>query len=200
MKRHMALPIKSSLLKSLLLLFLPLLLYGGEFTKKDLQKLKNGKFIAERITDNSGCKGLQLQFTIAASRERIWEVLADNSMLDKLSKDLDKMEILEETTDSAQVSFWVTVLFKQYNYILQRNFEKEQYRITWHRVRGDFKIIKGSWEIHLFPRGPAGTSLVIYTSFLDTGYPIPPFIADVIMKVKTKDLVRRLRNLTESKD
>jgi hypothetical protein len=174
MKRYRKLFIKNMLIYGVLLLFLPLLVYGGdEFTEKELQKLNNGKFIAERMTDSSGCKGLQLQFTVAASRERIWEVLADNSMIDKLSGDLDKMKILEETGESARVRFWIKVLFKKYNYILHRTFEKNRYRISWHRDSGDFEIIKGSWEISTFSRGWRGLPWLFIRHFLIQGIPSP---------------------------
>jgi hypothetical protein len=134
-------------------------------------RLMQEEILVEKIEDSLGLPGIRAMFTISASRDELWEMLTDYKNFPKIYGGIDSLSVLAEDEHSAKVEIFQTALVKKLRFVLQRNYVREGYRLTWERLSGDLKYIQGSWEIIDSP--DHNTKLVIYTSFFKYGGLVP---------------------------
>ena len=137
----------------------------------DWQLLNQGEILVEKIKDENGLPGIRTMFTIRATNEVLWGVLTDYDNFNNIYGGIDSLHVLTEDESGARVEIYQTVLIKKIQFVLQRNYTAPGYRLTWERVSGDMKIIKGSWDI--LDASDEGTKLVIFTSFFKYGGIVP---------------------------
>src|SRR5262245_4536754 len=118
----------------------------------DWNALYTGEVVVETVRHRDGFSGLRGSFTVAATRERIWAALVDYGNFPKLFPDIEKMRVLAQDQDGAQVEYWINAVLAHYHYVLYRRYEEPGRRLMWTRVAGDLKRIEGAWEIHDTPR------------------------------------------------
>jgi ribosome-associated toxin RatA of RatAB toxin-antitoxin module len=156
-----------------------------------------GEVVIETVKHPEGFSGLQGSFTVAASRERIWAVLVDYENSPKFFPDIQKIRVLAQDQDGAQVEYWVNAIVTQYHYVLNRQYEKSSWRLTWKRVAGDLKRIEGWWEIRDTPR--PGVHLLVYESYVDIGGFIPKALVRQEATRKIREMGVRLRSWIEGR-
>src|SRR5437867_10267668 len=89
----------------------------------DWDALLAGKVAVETVQHPDGFSGLRASFTVTAAREQIWSVLVDYANFPKLFPDIDKMRVLAQDQDGAQVEYWIKALAAHYHYVLYRRYD-----------------------------------------------------------------------------
>lgn len=163
----------------------------------DWEVLNAGEVIIEEIENDQGIPGVRAVFIVEASREDIWSTLTDYVNFKRFFHDIDEMKVISTDSNGAQVEFWVDAVLKKLHYVLQRNYVKPGYHLTWNKVSGDLKDIQGSWQIketHSFEK-----KLLIYESYVDLGSVVVTWVIRLGAKQKAKKMTYNLRNWIESK-
>lgn len=163
----------------------------------DWDTLLAGEVVVETVKHPDGFPGLRASFTVAAGRERIWAVLIDYANFLKLFPDLDKIRVLAQDQDGAQVEIWVNAVVAHYHYVVYRRYDEPGRRLTWSRIGGDFKRLEGSWEIRDTPR--PGVSLLVYESYVDIGGVIPKALVRLEAVRKAREMGQRLQHWIEGR-
>ena len=154
-----------------------------------------GEVVVETVKHPEGFSGLRASFTVAATREHIWAVLVDYANFPKIFPDIQKMRVLTQDQDGAQVEYWISAILAHYHYVLYRRYEGPGRRLTWTRIGGDLKRIEGSWEIRDTPRPEA--HLLVYESYVDIGGVIPTALVRLEATRKAREMGERLRHWIE---
>lgn len=157
----------------------------------DWQRLLNGEILVEKIDDEQGIPGLRALFTIRATREELWGMLTDYDEFKNIYKGIDSLRVISEGENGALVEFFQATLFKRIHYVLQRNYVKAGYNLTWESVSGDMEYIRGSWEILDSPDDDL--RLVIYTSSFRYGGIIPTRITRHWAMRQVRDMAENAR-------
>lgn len=163
----------------------------------DWDTLLAGEVVVETVKHPDGFSGLRASFTVVAGRERIWAVLVDYANFPQLFPDIDKMRVLAQDQDGAQVEFWVNAIVAHYHCVLYRRYDAPGRRLTWTRIGGDFKRLDGSWEIRDTPR--PGVSLLVYESYVDIGGMIPMALVRLEAMRKAREMGKRLQHWIEGR-
>jgi ribosome-associated toxin RatA of RatAB toxin-antitoxin module len=158
----------------------------------DWDRLLAGEVVVETVQHPDGFPGLRASFTVTAARERIWAVLVDYAHFPQLFPDIQKMQVLAQDQDGAQVEFWIKALVAHYHYVLYRRYDEPGRRLTWTRIAGDFKRIEGSWEIRDTPR--PGVHLLVYESYVDIGGVVPAALLRLAATRKARAMGERLQH------
>lgn len=163
----------------------------------DWDALLAGEVVVETVQHPDGFPGLRASFAVVAGRERIWAVLVDYAHFPQIFPDIDKMRVLAQDQDGAQVEFWVNAIVAHYHCVLYRRYEAPGRRLTWTRLDGDFKRLEGSWEIRDTPR--TGVSLLVYESYVDIGGVIPKALVRLEARRKAREMGKRLQHWIEGR-
>jgi ribosome-associated toxin RatA of RatAB toxin-antitoxin module len=163
----------------------------------DWDALLAGEVVVETVRHPDGFSGLRASFAVIAGRERIWAVLVDYAHFPQLFPDIDKLRVLAQDQDGAQVEFWVNAVVAHYHCVLYRRYDAPGRRLTWTRLGGDFKRIEGSWEIRDTPQ--PGVSLLVYESYVDIGGVIPKALVRLEARRKAREMGKRLQHWIEGR-
>ncbi|OQW39777.1 MAG: hypothetical protein A4S08_06050 [Proteobacteria bacterium SG_bin4] len=163
----------------------------------DWNVLNAGEVIIEEIENDQGTPGVRAVFIVEASREDIWTALTDYVNFKKFFHDIDEMKVISTDSNGAQVEFWADVVLMKLHYVLQRNYVKPGYHLTWNQVSGDLRDIQGSWQIR--ETQSSEKKLLIYESYADLGSVVITWIIRQGAKQKAKKMAYNLRNWIESK-
>ncbi len=161
----------------------------------DWKSLDEGQVIADSIEDEQGIPGVRALFLVKAKREDIWATLVDYENFPRIFKGIDSMKVLESHDSGARVEFWADIVVMKLNYVLYRNYEKPGHKLTWRRVSGDMKDIHGSW--HILDARDTESKLVVYESFVDTGFSVVTWSVRLAARRKAKEMAYRLRDWIE---
>ena len=121
----------------------------------------------EPVESVSGVPGVRLTFTIEAPREAIWQALVDYDNFRQIFRGIKSMSVLDEDEHGATVEFWVDAVLRELYYVLYRRYEQVGRHLTWRRLRGDMRVITGSWDLRATSH--PGLTLVVYESYVDVG-------------------------------
>ncbi len=141
----------------------------------DWPRLLGGEILVQKINDEKDLPGIRAMFTVAATREELWGMLTDYDNFRNIYGGFDSLRVLSEDSNGAEVEFYQSVLFWQIRYVLYRQYVQKGHRLTWERVSGDLKEVRGSWEILDSPE--PGILLVTYTSYFRYGGIVPPRVS-----------------------
>jgi len=141
-----------------------------ELTEANWRKLNAGKVLVFDAKNEQGIDGVIGVFIAEASAEEIWHIFTDYDNFMKTFKGIKDMGVNHEDENGAEVWFKIKAVLS-FNYTLYRHYEVPQQRITWKKLKGDFKVISGSWEIH--PTVNPNQQLIVYESFVKIGFVVP---------------------------
>ena len=136
-----------------------------------LQRLSEGEVIVEAIEDESGLPGARAMFQIEGGRSQIWAMLNDYPSFQQMYDDIDSLRVLKEDEKGATLEIWYYTAFGKFYYVLRRNYEIPEYKLSWKRVSGDLKVIDGGWEI--LDAIDEKNKILIFESYVKTGGVIP---------------------------
>ena len=161
------------------------------------EPLNRNEVVIKEVETSSGIPGVRVLFVVEASRDVIWSTLVDYDNFKKFFHGIDDIKVLEQDEKGAFVEFWIDAVIMNFHYTLYRNYIKPLYHLSWQRVRGDLKIIQGSWKI--LDMSDKKKKLLIYESYVDIGF--APITWGIRQGAKSKALEMgyRLRKWIEKK-
>jgi hypothetical protein len=158
----------------------------------DLERLGREGILVEKVNNENGLPGIRAMFTMEASRAELWGMLTDYENFSRIYGGIDSLRIIREDPSYAIVEFYQTTLFKKIHYILQRNYVKEGYSLTWELVGGDLEYVHGSWQI--LETGEEAILLVTYTNYFKHGGIIPTRITRRWAMSQVRQMAENARN------
>lgn len=163
----------------------------------DWDSLNQGDVITRHIKDAEGVAGVRAELLVRAKRERIWETFLDYEHFPRIFENIKKIRVLESSGKGARIEIQAKAVFTDLRYVLQREYRIPQHELSWNRVSGDLKIIRGSWRILDTPS--ADTKRLIYESFVDTGSPVLTWLVRLGYRREVEKTAIRLRDWIEKK-
>jgi len=167
------------------------IVYASDLSDKDITAIMKGKIIVEKSTDSNGVPGLVAAFSVASTRETIWNAFVDYENFTRIFDGIDKLEVLEQDEKGALVEFWVDAVLSDLDYTLYRKYDKPGYKLTWKRTAGDLKVIEGGWEILDSPVD--GQYIVVYSSYVEVGRIVPATLVRWGAMRKAEGMCKRLK-------
>lgn len=137
----------------------------------DWERLQRGEILVAKIRDDQGIPGIQARFTISGTREELWGMLTDYVNFSQIYCGIDSVLLINENEYGARVRIYQDVKIRKLQFVLHRIYENPGYRLSWERVSGDLKMVKGSWDILDTPEDDK--KLVVYTSYFKYGGMVP---------------------------
>ncbi len=131
--------------------------------------------------------------TIAASPERVWQVVTDLDSYPQWAKDVKDVKVHSRDDEgrAVDVEFRASALGRSTHYTLRYNYERAPGVLSWNIVRGDItKRIDGTYTFS--PSSGGGTN-VHYELAIELAVPLPGF-------VKRRAEVRILNTMRELKE
>jgi len=179
----------------LILIVLPTTIFGKSSFDED-GPVFEGKVLVEEVKHSTGIPGLRATFVIHSTREAIWKALTDYVNFRKIFDGIDKMEVSNQDKTGVTIEFWISVLFFEFNYVLQKTYERPGRELSWIRVSGDLKDIRGRWLIE--DTSKENIYIVKYESYIDVGNFVFNAGARFFARNKAKSMAIRLRKWVEA--
>lgn len=162
----------------------------------DWKKLSQGHIFVKGVRDEvSKIPGVKAWFTVKAPLEFIWQTMIDSEKERDIYTSDYKLNIINKTDFYENVEYEVIIFFNKFQYVLHRIFDKKAYRISWDKTKGDFNSMSGYWEIQQTPK--SDTYLIIYESYVDSGFFIPDFLVQMIQQDETRKMMKTLHDWLE---
>lgn len=159
--------------------------------------LANREIAVEPLKRPDGVRGVRLTFLVEATRKEIWAALVDYENFTQIFYDVQKISVLDQDRAGASVAYSVNAVLIDVNYVLYRQYELPETRLTWKKVSGDLKRVEGSWTIKDTASGQI--KLMVYESFVDVGGILPGWLVRRSAIDKATQMAARLRNWIEGK-
>ena len=164
----------------------------------DWNALGQGQIIIEHVKDEHNAPGVRAVFLVKAKRDDIWGTLTDYDNYSQIFEGVNRAKLHDESEDGARLELWVDGILTEINFVLYRTYNKPRYKLTWKRVSGDMKDIRGSWQI--LDTSDPESKLLIYESFVEFGFPVLNWIIRPGAKQKAEKMAYRFREWIEQSE
>jgi len=156
------------------------------------QDINKNEVIVEDVVDLNSQKGsVKMTFWVEAPLEKVWTLLVEYDRWIEFMPDLEKITIKEKNKNSAIVYIKAkTPMNLNIWYVIKRNYDKKNNKITWNFLEGKAKDVQGSWQI--FPINKNLCKLV-YVNYVDLGYGVPQNIVNLLTKNKLPNLANGIK-------
>ena len=179
-------------------------LFGGglDLEKPEWEKLFAGEAIVRQVSNPNRVPGIRLAFIVAAPREDIWKALTDYRNFPRIFKGTQSAKVKKQGANWTDVE----IVFKKksmgfinltYKYVFHREYHPEEQRLTWQRLKGDFSVIEGFWQVSDTDR--PGHLLLVYESYLDGQWFFPARIVRNAALKEAVDMSANVRDWVENK-
>lgn len=151
--------------------------------------------VHEEIID--GKKFLVIRSMVKARPDQVWQVLADYPNSTRVFPLLKKCQILKDHGSTKIMRHVVAPsgLALTYDYVIAVK-ETAPSCIEWHRIRGAFKELEGSWKLE--PRDSGRSTLVTYASYINGGFFLPQSMIRRQIQIDMPITIAALKLHTES--
>ncbi len=115
---------------------------------------------------------------IAASPERLFEVLTDFDRYTDWARDLKQVEVVSRDAEgrAVEVRYRAAAMGRSTSYTLRYDYSKAPAALPWVLVRGDImRHLDGAYELHPV-EGDAGATEVVYHLAVELVVPLPTFV------------------------
>lgn len=174
----------------------------AELTVEEVARLNAGDVVVSTDTATAGggsrAATIKAYCVINKPLDAVWAVMLDYQKFDEFMPRLTKMEILERTRDTAKVTETVRAGLRTVTYTLDLKFDHARRRVSWaldKSRKNDIADTSGAWEFVPWGRG---TTLVRYTTSVDSGMFVPRFLEELLVKHGVPETLVSLRRRTES--
>lgn len=117
-------------------------------------------------------------------------MLNDYQAFTQIYDDIDSLRVLKEDGKGATIEIWYNATIGKFHYVLHRDYEIPEYKLSWERISGDFKVISGGWEI--LNAIDEKSKILIFESYIKTGGLIPAKLIRRISMNKARKMGNRL--------
>jgi hypothetical protein len=149
----------------------------------------------ESRADGSDQGSVESSAIIPCSPPAVWDAIAGVQERSKLIPGVKTVRIVRIAGNREWVAYHLRWFLVSTRYQLIDTLYPEQGRITWtldKSVDHDIADTTGSWQVALLPSGQH--TLVRYRAWIDTGRPVPRFIADFFIRRSLPKIVGGLRS------
>lgn len=171
-------------------------------TPAELTKIEKGEVVvkSETYPTGNGAHGSNVKAycVINTLPEAAWAVMLDYHKFDQFMPRLDKVEVLEKTDRTMKVTETVHVALGVISYTIDLTFKPEQRTVNWmldKTRRHDIAETSGSWEFLPYSQGK---TLLRYTTTLNSGFFIPRFLEQFLLRNDLSDALSSLKRRAES--
>jgi hypothetical protein len=169
------------------------------YSTDDWQALTHGEIVTSQTeepqADGSVQSNVESSAIISAPAALVWSVVTDVEARSKFTPGVKTIRIVRADDKRIWVAHDLRFLFfVNIRYQVVDTLDPEQGIMTWSldkSVDHDIADTSGSWRIASLPSGE--DTLVRYRAWIDTGRPVPRFIADFFIKQSLPRIVGGLR-------
>ena len=155
--------------------------------------LSEGTYFIESIEDANGLPGVRAMFEIDGTKEEVWQMINDFENFKQIyGGNVDSLKVHRHDEKGAIVEFWSDAVIRKIHFTLERKFLNSNTKLTWEKISGDLKIIKGGWE--LVDSYDKKKTILIYRTFIKFGGIVPTKLLRAGAKRKAKDMIRDTRD------
>lgn len=199
--------VKSLMLAASVLLLQAASLGAGEsattgLTAGELTKMEKGGVVVKTDTypTGDGTRGAKVKAYCIINKppDVAWAVMLDYHKFDEFMPRLEKVEVLEKTTSTMKVTETVRVPLGVISYTIDLIFTPAQRTVTWTLDKSrkhDIADTFGTWEFLPYSQDK---TILRYTTTLDSGFFIPRFLEDFMLRNDLSDALLSLKRRTES--
>ena len=175
----------------------------AEYTAQEWETLKTGEVVAAEVMtrnpDGSGATEVLVKAWIKAPREEVWKIIRSYNTFAEFFPRVRECRITRQEGETYWVEYHTELLGLMVVYHLTLIGTEKFLRIDFFldkNFRNDVKDTVGFWGLDDAPDGK-GTVLT-YSIFVDSGIPVPQFIARKISKPNLVQVVKNVRRRVES--
>lgn len=161
---------------------------GGIIVKEDNVLDKNAK----------GPATVTAKIIIPRPPEQIWPVVANPHEVMREERKVKHMKTITKTGNTQDVEYTVSysTLLPTFNYVLRLENQSPSV-IRFHRIRGSFKDINGSWELTPIDNGQK--TILTYTLSIDPGFFAPRFLVMQAIKSDLPSMMKNVKSVIDKK-
>jgi ribosome-associated toxin RatA of RatAB toxin-antitoxin module len=125
--------------------------------------------------------------------DTVWSVINNPQQLTQRAPNVKRVKLVanQGKTQDLAYSVKITPLLPQFDYVL-RYQQTGPYTLSFSRVSGSFKSIKGYWKV--LPQTGGKTSTLVYALNLDPGFAAPKPLIGQAIKMDVPHLLQHARN------
>lgn len=192
----------------LALLLLPVVSFPADtsaitaLTADELARMEKGHAVVKTDTypTADGARGARVKgyCVINTLPDAAWAIMLDYHKFDQFMPRLEKLEVLEKTQHTMKATETVRVPLGVISYTIDLVFKPEQRTVNWTLDKSrkhDLAETFGRWE--LLPYGQDKT-LLRYTTTLDSGFFVPRFLEEYLLRNNLSDALLSLKRRAES--
>ncbi len=171
-------------------------------TAGEIVKVENGGVVVKTDTypTADGARGAKVKAycVINTLPDVAWAVLLNYHQFGEFMPRLEKIEVLEKTKNTMKVTETVRVALGVISYTIDLIFEPEQRTVTWTLDKSrkhDLAETFGGWELLPYSQGK---TMLRYTTTLDSGFFVPKFLEELLLRTSLSDTLLSLKRRAES--
>lgn len=171
-------------------------------TAGELTRMEKGGVVVKTDTylTGDGTRGAKVKAYCIINKppDVAWAVMLDYPKFGEFMPRLEKIEVLERTKSTMKATETVRVPLGVISYTIDLIFKPEQRTVSWTLDKSrkhDIAETFGAWEFHSYSQGK---TMLRYTTTLDSGFFIPKFLEDFMLRNDLSDTLLNLKRRTES--
>lgn len=171
-------------------------------TASELIRMEKGGVVVKTDTypTRDGARGTRIIAYCVINRlpDVAWAVMLNYQKFDEFMPRLEKVEVLEKTHSTMKVTETVRVPLGVISYTIDLVFKPDQKTVNWTLDKSrkhDIAETFGGWEFLPYNQGK---TILRYTTTLDSGFFIPRFLEDFMLRNDLSDALLSLKRRTES--
>ena len=173
-----------------------------ELTAGELTRIEKGGVVVKTDTypTGDGARGAKVKAYCIINKppDVAWAIMLDYHKFDEFMPRLEKVEVLEKTTRTMKVTETVRVPLGVISYTVDLIFTPAQRTVTWTLDKSrkhDIAETFGAWEFLPYSQDK---TMLRYSTTLDSGFFIPRFLEEFLLRNNLSDALLSLKRRTES--
>lgn len=171
-------------------------------TAGELTRMEKGGVVVRTDTylTGDGTRGAKVKAYCIINKppDVAWAVMLDYPKFGEFMPRLEKIEVLERTKSTMKATETVRVPLGVISYTIDLIFKPEQRTVSWTLDKSrkhDIAETFGAWEFHSYSQGK---TMLRYSTTLVSGFFIPKFLEDFMLRNDLSDTLLNLKRRTES--
>ena len=161
------------------------------------KRLEHGDVIVD-MQDVGSTKYVTGKILVDESIDHVWSVLTNPfEYAHQVCKRIKQVEILQDLAERSEVKCAVDagLFLPPLNYVIESKYNAPS-RVEFRRLSGNIKDFKGSWV--MTPTADHKKTEVTYSTYIDTGFPLPQWIVREGLKIELPKTMLALRDRVDS--
>ncbi len=181
--------------------------FGGparsEYSLQEWEVLKTGEVVATEVMttrpDGTGTTDVLVKAWIQAPREEVWKIIRSYNTFADFFPRVRECRITRQEGETYWVEYHTEIMGLTVVYHLQLIGTEKFHRIDFFMDREQPNDVKDAVGVWILDETPDGKGTVLsYSIFVDSGIPVPQFIARKISKPNLVQVVKNVRLRVES--